>query len=322
MALTAAQVGILGILDRWGFQSAAGAYVMVAGTDVWTRTDAIGDETCENRLNVQKATDLDAAIEALDLGDKSEVEDWTKLLRDYAVTDLSYATFTAWLTALRLRIDYRAAQWLEKYCACVVGNIHGKADAGATAPGQLLGTFVYSASFTAGTDLDVALVSASPILARVTTKGATDWTLAPVVKTGLITPTTKTLSQVIEGTGDGGVVGDVYVLGKQALSGGAAAGQKVVPVAATAQFAVGQKVLVTQWSGVAPNEVWLEQEIGVIASIITNTSITMVENLLHTYTTDAFAYPCYTGMSACTGSGGNASDAVGFYPAADRRLKA
>jgi hypothetical protein len=322
MALTAAQVGVLGIIDRWGFQSAAGAFAMVAGTDVWARVDAVGDEVFENRVKGQQATDLDTAIINLELGDKKEVLDLTKLLSEYAKLDLGYATFSAWLTALRLRIDYRAAQWLEKHCACVVGNIHGAADGGAAAPGQLLGSFVYSASFTAGTDLDVALVSPSPLLARVTTKGATDWTLAPVVKTGLVSPTTKTLSQVVAGTGAGGAVGDVYVLGKQALSGGAAAGQKVVPVAATAQFAVGQTVLITQWSGSAPNETWLEQEVGVIASIVANTSITLVENLLHTYTSAGFAYPCFTGISACTGSGGNASDAVSVYPAADRRLKA
>ena len=97
-------------------------------------------------------------------------------------------------------------------------------------------------------------------------------------------------------------------------------------MAATAQFAVGQSVLLSQWTGDSPSRVWIAQEIGVIASIDAGVSITMVANLLHSYTTAggrAYAYPCYIGVSDvddATGADGTNLDRVYFYPAPDRVL--
>ena len=126
---------------------------------------------------------------------------------------------------------------------------------------------------------------------------------------------------MVNGTGAGGAVGDTYVFGAQAVNSEAASGQKTVAVAATAQFSEGQTVLLTEWTGSAPNEVWAQQEYGIIDSISENTSITLTTDLLHTYSASGFVYPCFIGVSAASGSGGTASDAIQFYPAPDRRLK-
>ena len=122
--------------------------------------------------------------------------------------------------------------------------------------------------------------------------------------------------------GSGGVLLDARNTGPMwSVSAGAASGQKVVAVAATGQFKAGQKVLLTEWTGAAPSEVWVQQEVATIDTIQANTSLTMLANLKHTYSTAAFVYPLAFGVSAASGSGGSASDRVYFYPAPDRRLK-
>jgi hypothetical protein len=320
MALTAVETTLMGLFDRLAFQKGACRYVAVGGTGFWTRTDAAADETFENRCNNANATAADTAISAFNLGNLTGVRGLLTDLQTYCVTDLGLTGLDAYLTARRWRVDAKfAALWVEAAkSALSAANIGGDADAGAAAPGTCLGTLIRGGSISDAADISTSY-SASPILGRVTVKGATDWTVTATLK--LQDATTKSVAQLVKGTGDGGAVGDTYVFGAQALSGGAASGQKIIPVAATAQFKAAQQVLVTQWSGVAPNEVWLEQEIATIDSISENTSLTVLSNLLHTYTTDAFVYPLYRGVTAASGSSGDASDAISFYPAPDRRLK-
>jgi len=320
VALTTVETTIQGIADRLAYQKAACRAVAVGGTGFWTRTDAAADETFENRCNNANATAADSAITAFNIGHLTGIRGLLTDLQTYCVTDLGLTGLDAYLTAKRWRVDAKfAALWVEAAKAALsVANIAGDADAGAAAPGTCLGTLTRGGAIASAADISTSY-SASPILGRVTTIGSADWTVTITAK--LQDATTKSVAQVVLGTGNGGAVGNTYVFGAQALSGGAASGQKVIPVAATAQFKAAQQVLVTQWSGAAPDEVWLEQEIATIDSITENTSITVLSNLLHTYTTDAFVYPLYRGVTAASGSGGTASDAIAFYPAPDRRLK-
>ena len=320
MALTTVETTIQGIADRLAYQKGVCRTAAVGGTAFWARVDAAGDEAFENRVKGTNCSALDTAIAAMKLGQLTDLRAVLGDIQTYCTTDLALSGLDAYLTAKRWRVDAKfSAIWTEAARAALsVANIAGDADAGAGAPGTLLGSLVRGGAIASAADI-AAAYSASPILGRVTVKGATDWTVTATLK--LQDATTKSVAQVVAGTGSGGAVGDVYVFGAQALSGGAASGQKVVPVAATAQFKAAQQVLITQWSGAAPNEVWLEQEIATIDSISTNTSITVLSNLLHTYTTDAFVYPLYRGVTAASGTSGDASDAISFYPAADRRLK-
>jgi len=320
MALTAVETTLMGLFDRWAYEKAACRTAAVGGTDVWTRVDASADETFENRVKGESCTTLDTAIETMKLGQLTDLRAVLGYIQTYCTTDLGLTGLDAYLTAKRWRVDAKfAALWVEAAKAALsVANIAGDADAGAAAPGTCLGTLTRGGAIASAADISTSY-SASPILGRVTTIGSADWTVTITAK--LQDATTKSVAQVVLGTGNGGAVGNTYVFGAQALSGGAASGQKVIPVAATAQFKAAQQVLVTQWSGAAPDEVWLEQEIATIDSITENTSITVLSNLLHTYTTDAFVYPLYRGVTAASGSGGTASDAIAFYPAPDRRLK-
>lgn len=320
MALTAVETTLMGLFDRWAYQKAACRYVAVGGSDTWTRVDAAADETFENRVKGSDLTALDNAIETMKLGQLTDLRGVLGDIQTYCTQDLGLSGLDAYLTAKRWRVDAKfAALWTEAArSALSAANIGGDADAGSSAPGTLLATLVRGGSIASAADISTSY-SPSPIMGRVTVKGAADWTVTATLK--LADETTKSVAQVVAGTGGGGAVGDTYVFGSQVLTGGAASGQNVLPVAATAQFKAAQQVLVTQWSGSAPDEVWLEQEIATIDSISENTSLTVLSNLLHTYTTDAYVYPLYRGVTAASGTGGDASDAIAFYPAPDRRLK-
>lgn len=329
MALTAVETGIMGMMDRLAWYKSACAFLGIGGTRMWARSDATGDETFENRMG-QAASTLDDALGTettagdLPLGQITDVRTFLDTLSAYAKTDAGYGSFDAYLTAKGWRIPQQAAEiWKDRFgtASLTAANIGGPADAGAAAPGLVLGDLTRGGALVAGTDMSATACGGAPILARVTAIGSSDWTLSVTMK--LWDATTKVVSQVVSGTGatPAGAAGDTYIIGAQAIGGATNAGQKVVTCAATAQFKVGQKVLLTEWTGSAPDEAWTSQEVALIASIQENTSITVTTNLLHAYTAAGFIYPFGFGVSAASGTGGTASDRVYFYPAADRRLK-
>jgi len=322
MALTTVDKTILGVLDRIAYQQAAASVACNGGTDVWQRIDDAGDETFENRVKGTNATALDVAFLSFPIGEWQAMRAFAADLAQYVTVDLGFTDFGGWLADRRVRIDQRVAAVLRAIWGPTIvpaANVHGPADAGSAAEGTALGSLTRGGSLSPGTDIDTTLAGPSAVLARVTAIGSADWTLSVTAK--IDAETTKTLSSVVKGTGNGGAIGNTYVLGLQALSAGAAAGQKVVPVAATAQFEPGQTVLLTQWTGTPPAEDWAQQEIGIVASVQKNTSITLEADLLHSYTTSGWVRPCFIGLSDASGTGGTSGDRVSFYPAADRRLR-
>lgn len=322
MAFSAVDRTILGMFDRLEYLSKAQGLIPATGTDFWARFDAAGDETFENYLKGFDATALDTALLTMNLGDLPQTKAILTDLVGYIGAATAYSSIAEWLAGMRLRLNYRS----KLICAAAgraitAATAAGDADGGAAAPGTALGSLVRGGTITAGTDIVLTQASSSPALVRVTAIGSSDWTLSLTMK--LWDATTKVISQVVAGTGNSGAVGDVYVIGAQAIgAAGAASGQKVVPCADTTQYKAGQTVLLTEWTGDAPDEVWAAQETGVIASIQTNTSITLVANLLHDYTSAGFIYPCFIGASAASGSGGTAGDGASFCVAPERRLKA
>ncbi|MGD9497967.1 MAG: hypothetical protein AB7Y46_16810 [Armatimonadota bacterium] len=321
MALTGVETALMGVYDRLAYQRGAFAYAGTGGVDLWDRIDGAGDETFENRVKGANVTAADAGLADPQLGNLDALAQVFRDLRTYFVTDLGLAGLDAYLTAQRWRVDQRLAViYREVFSASLsAANVHAKADGGPACPGLLLGALAQGGSLSDGAPVDTTVAGPSAVLARVTAIGETDWTVTVTLKRA--DDSTEDVQQVVEGSAGGGGVGDTYVLGAQAVAVQAAAGQKVVQVAATAQFAAGQQVLLTEWSGTPPNEVWLAQEIAIVDTISENTSLTMVEDLLHTYSTGAYVYPLWVDVTAASGSGGTAGDALAFYPAPDRRLR-
>ncbi len=323
MALTAVETAIQGMADRLAYLRGAGAALALSGTDLWARVDASEDETFENRINGADLTLADAALEDIPLGQVQALRTVCSHLDTYCRTDLSLGGLDAYLTAKRWRVPSRfASLWYEATGQRLTAtNVHPTADAGAACPGLALGTLTRGGALVGGLSAaGSTLYGPGVVVARVTAIGAADWTVT--VTCVREDATTEAIEQVILGTGNSGAVGDVYVLGAQAVGGEAAAGQADVSVAATAQFAADQQVLLVEWTGSAPNEVWAQMEVATIESLVENTSLTMTEDLLHTYSAAAYVYPLFDYVSLATGSGGSVSDALGLFMGADRRLRA
>jgi hypothetical protein len=97
-------------------------------------------------------------------------------------------------------------------------------------------------------------------------------------------------------------------VGEQAVGSEAAAGQKVVAVAATAQFKAGEWVLIYESDTL--------QEVAQIASIQEDTSLTMESDLLNTFSTDAYVIPMFTDIAYDSGVSGSGN--IDFYALPDR----
>lgn len=326
MTLTTVEVALMGILDRWAYQrnamkdTAAGGleWPLTGGDDVWTRVDAAGDETFENRVKGQHCTDLDLAFHHVPIGTWTQMGDVLSDIIAYVTHDLGYAGIDAYLAAKRWRMDlYAGAMFRDRYGTGVlsVANVPEYGDADVAAPGYDYGGLVRGGALTGGADNDPAYAP-NICIARVIVKGVSTWDITCTVV--LWDNTNKAIALAVPGSAP---VGTTYVVGAQAINAPVAAGQKVVTIAATGQFKAGQQVLLTEWTGAAPNEVYVAQETATIGSVQTNVSLTMVDNLLHDYTAAGFVWPTVKGVYSATGTGGSASDEVTFRAGADRRLK-
>ncbi len=317
-ALGAVATTLLGIFDKFAYSQGAVSTLLSGGTSFYARGDSTGDETFELRVDRYDAQSMDQAFASIHLEQLAAFGPYLADINTYCTTDLNLAGLSAYLTAQRVRVDQRfAAMYNAKFPApgLVLANIAAGGDEGATCPALPFGTLTQAGSLVAGTALNLTATGPAPVLVRVLAKGLTDWDVS--VTASLVGGGTKVLPVVIA---SGAAVGSTQIAGAQVLGGAAASGQAVVPVAATTQFAVGQQVLITMWTGTAPNEVWVAQEIATILSIQSNTSLTMTANLLYDYDISAYVYPLYGGVTAASGTGGSAGDEVVFAPAPDRRL--
>lgn len=321
MALTSVEKALQGVFDRLAYQRGAFAQVGSGGADLWERIDAADDETFENRVKGQNATDADAALADPHLGELRAVRTFIQDINAYFVADLGLAGLDAYLTAQRWRIDQRAAALYAEVVGMPLSaaNVHPPGDAGASCPGLTLGALLQGGPLVDGAAVDQSKAGPGVVVARVTAIGTADWTVTTTLKRA--DASEEAVEQVVKGSDNGGAVGDAYLLGAQAVSAPAAAGQKVVAVAATAQFAVGQQVLLVEWTGSPPDENFIACEVAEIDTISEDTSLTMVAELLHAYSTGAYVCPLWVDVSAAAGSGGTTGDALVYVAGADRRLR-
>ena len=316
-ALGAVATTLLGIFDKLAYSQGAVSALLSGGTSFYERGDSTDDETFELRVDRYNAKGLDDAFAAFHIEQIAAFNPYFTDINTYCTTDLALANLDAYLTARRVRVDQRfATMYAANFpnLGLSLANIAAAGDQGAACPAVPFGTLTQSGALVAGANLPTT-VGPAPAVARVLAKGITDWVLSVTLK--LADASTNVVAATVAASAP---VGTTYVIGKQALSSTAASGQKVVPVAATGQFATGQQVLITMWTSTAPNEVWVSQEVATIGTISANASLTMVDNLLFDYDTSAFVYPLYVGVTAASGSGGAGGDEVVFAPAPDRRL--
>jgi hypothetical protein len=272
-------------------------------TLLWTLVDASSDIPYENTVKGSEVTAIDNVMDNMVVG--GSLSRWFSLHTAYfqnVATSLSN-----WSTALATW-KWRASEfWAKAYYEALgtkipVAYVFPRDDLD-------LGSYTKTSStFTAAADtMDTTFTNGGKIAAKATSAiGGSNLVLTGTLKR--LDDTTVSIQATVS---SGASIGDEFIFGERVLGADAAAAQAVLSVGATAQFKVGEPVLVEDDD---------DQEYGVVASIVTNTSITLTANLKNAYGTadNAKVTPLFKAITNCSHSGGTNGDTVDFVVAPDR----
>lgn len=312
-ALTA----IVAQLDRLAKGREVMAAAFASGDDFWTKVDAAADETYENAVKGSYVTAIDAELATGGRWSTTALRRFGTLHEAYFADDLSLALPTGGGPRLEtylaanggFRVPYWAAEAyyeatglrLPAYRVSAKGTL--PADE-ATPVGGGMHTFgVYAGAALTGSDGDLPSTGGPvPILA--VNMSASQTVSGTFTLTNWVAATTKSIALSLSSAAQYSQT----VLGEEAVTSEAAAGQKVVAMAATGAFTVGEYVLI--WESDAL------QQVAKVASIQSNTSLTMVADLLNTFSTSAVVWPLFRSVAYASGAGGSGN--VNFYARPDR----
>jgi len=281
----------------------------IFGRDIlWDMVDAAQDETYENRVKGLQITAVDVTLDTTDFG--QTIRDWFNLHRTYYNSDAGLTGVTSIDTAIAF-YQWRASQDFNRMFQSARNTLLTPANVFPRSDINLGSHDKTGDAFTDGVAVDKTESGPGKIMAVADGAiGASVWTLtATLVKSDL---TTSSLAITFSAL-DPDLTEKIY--GEETLTGDAASGQKVILIADTSAFSVGEEVLIQD---TAPNE-----SHGVVASIVTNVSITLVDNLFNGYTTAASAKvtPLFFDVSAITDSGtGTAGDEANLRVKPDRDI--
>lgn len=285
-----AETSIKAMTDRFakGWQSVKSAYS--TGTEFWDIADAASDRTYENRMRGTYSTDLDNGLKNADYATSTFIKTYFSQLNTYLRTDLALTApyIESYLATKGWRIPYEFAQvWYEATGQRINSKYvfaKGTRPTSTTNPtGYGLHTFqtwVYTGASGVFAIVDGALVNCmSPVVVSSTTAapGGASHALTLTLSDG---STTKTVTFTPSATQHAHVLVGSQVIG----AAGAAAGQKVIPVAATAQFAAATHVLLTKSD-------YSVSELVLVASLVANTSLTATTNLINSFVQNDLVLP-------------------------------
>jgi hypothetical protein len=321
MSAATVEAAIQGHLDRIAKICQGIQELCVQGTDSWTRSDAADDETYENRVKGSNRTAVDNLLQSAVAGIfsnatlKKEFSD----LNDYFNQDLSLASpyFASYIASKGWRVPYNTAEAL----VAALGSA-------SRLPAQYVfpkGTLVADAAspLSAGMHRFGRLTGTSSTPTYASDDGALPSTIKGAAILAVNEEGTPGLSNlVVTATNQAGAAKDLTVtvgstqytqevLGQQAIgAAGAAAGQKVVPIAATGAFAVSEWVLLVK----ADLSV---MEVIQINTIQANTSLTMLTNLKNSFVENDLVWPLFTNVTYKSGTVGDGKH-ISFYARPDR----
>jgi len=314
MSDASAAIAVQGELDRIAKIRQAMQGV-ISGDNFWTRVDAAGDETYENCIKGIDMTALDAAIATAGVWSTAELRKWFTLHNQYFQAKLLLASpyLASYLATIGWRIPYEAG---EAYHEALISRVAAQyvfpkgtrpADESdpATSGMHKFQTWVDSGGTEVKTAVDGVLENCYAVavaISQTASPGGSGHTVTITLSDG----TTKNVTFTPDATQYGHIL-----IGSQAVGGaGAAAGQKVVPVAATAQFKAATYALLLKADlSVA--------ELILIDSIVTNTSVTATANLINSFAENDLVIPL---VSNCVWQAGTLSNdkTVDFYAWPDR----
>lgn len=310
---------ILGQIDRMAKIRQASQANSSTGTNFWTRVDAAGDMAYENRVKGSNMTALDATLAAGSVWSTAKLKAWFDDHNLYFSNDLALTgtpLLAMYLDTLGgIRIPFEAAECFAEAMntriasqyvfpkGTRVANLSDPAASGKHKFGRITGstgapTYVSAdgalSSYVKGAGIEIVNVDATP--------APNSLVMTCTQQLGTTKDITVSLSATTQYA--------QTILGSQAIgAAGATTGQKVIPMTATAQFTAGEYVSIWKSDSV--------QEIGLIASVQANTSITVTTNLVNSYATADLVIPLFTQVAFKSGTLGDTKK-LDFYAYCDR----
>jgi len=294
-----------------------------SGVGFWTKVDAGSDETYENRVKGTDITAMDRVLAANSIWNQTALRQWFVLHQSYFLSDLSLAAnyWDSYLAASMMRVPYEFAQCVDDALGAAYGidptyvfpkgtlpnDGADPATSGMHRFGTLTGTAGAPTWALDDGDLDTDEVMAAGVLINndAADPGETDVVMTCTLQDG----TTKDLDVTLGAT----TLHKQTILGLQDVgAAGAAAGQKVIPVAATGQFKAGEFVFIRHPGSTL-------QEIAEIDSVQNNTSLTVKTNLLNSYVQNDDVIPLFSDVAYKSGTLTNGK-VLSFYALPDRQI--
>jgi len=326
MAFTAAEDGFSNEIDRWAKIRQAIKAAGVGGSDFLARADANTDELYDLWCNVWESDECDTLVANGSMGDSLMFYKWYQPRTSYIVTPttadregLGYATWQAYLTAMLWRVPYEFGElfYERTLTRLLTTQVGAKGTYTATIGTNVVAGLHDFGQFVANTtpangvftpnegDLDITKTVGSPILWNSNSSGGD---VVATITVSKFENDDKAWAGV-DMTGGANVYG---VIGEIAMTSGETAGATVLRATGVPALAVeaGDYVLIYESD--------VLQEIAVVASMITTTSVTVATAIRHTYTNAAKVWPLYKGIASVVGTAGTNLKEVDFYARPDR----
>jgi hypothetical protein len=319
----AVNTAVLGMSDRIAALRQLTAAATAAGTTFGARADAAADATFENIVWVTAITELDAEIAKGLPG--SSFRTLIDLLTNYAHNgiDLTGPNYLqSYLDSIKSGVPYEAGEAITE----AFGASRTLDPKWVFSKGTLVATAADQAA--AGMHEFIEIQGEAAASTVVAHDGALDAKVFGAVMMAVSQNATCSIATdlVLRFTRNDATTVDLTTAALSASSqwaktyfgmqivnaAGAAAGQKVIPInGITAPYKAAEQVLIRQAGDATV------QEVGIVASIVANTSITLVENLVNTYAAADLVFPKYTNVAWVSGTMTQDKD-VKIYAMPDR----
>lgn len=314
MSYTNPDLAILGCLARLAAIKTAMQAAVTSGTKLWTRVDASGDETYENRVKGLNLTDVDTAIATAQIGV------WARTFFSDHVTYFSSIGLTGWggyLDDRHLRLHQNAA---DVYKEAVGFPLDPKyVAASQTDANNVLGVYTFGVGVSGLATL-ASTFGPTPLYLETSVNFAGSNYSFDIVVDDTLNSNSVTFTSVAPSATTAN--SPKIIIGATSLSGAVSAGATTLSLNSRLGFKNGSYLIITNDTGTAysqdPNSPILKEYVRVTEDVSgTSAGNITVSALKHSYQSGARVIPCFNKVTSISVNGTISAGSAKIVPLDD-----